>query len=90
MEKAEWLVSEGHTIGAHTITHKDLSRIVDQETLNEEIVSCGDTLETKLGISVEWFAYPFGSVESVSSTAFKIIKKRIYKLEIPWNGGSIA
>ncbi|MDA2909563.1 polysaccharide deacetylase family protein [Nitrospiraceae bacterium AH_259_D15_M11_P09] len=72
---AEWLVGEGHTIGAHTVTHTALSQLYE-EALNEEIVTAGDNIEQRLGISAEWFAFPFGSIDSVSSAAFRLIKKR--------------
>ncbi len=49
----------GMAIGAHTLTHPDLTRI-DGDRAEEEMVRSKQTLEDALGAPVTTFAYPFG------------------------------
>jgi peptidoglycan/xylan/chitin deacetylase (PgdA/CDA1 family) len=49
----------GIEIGAHTVTHPTLARLTDIE-VEREIYSCKHELETLLGRSIAFFAYPFG------------------------------
>jgi len=51
--------SLGHTVGAHTRTHRDLTRLSVAEA-REEIVSSKCALEDLLGKEVRFFSYPFG------------------------------
>ena len=41
--------------------------------LNQEIVESGDILEQKIGGKINWFAYPFGDIDSISAEALSII-----------------
>jgi peptidoglycan/xylan/chitin deacetylase (PgdA/CDA1 family) len=52
------LVSAGFEIGAHTVTHPDMSQL-DYERCFHEANESRLTLERLLGISVHTFAYPF-------------------------------
>jgi peptidoglycan/xylan/chitin deacetylase (PgdA/CDA1 family) len=54
----EWL-SLGHEIGAHTLTHPQLSRI-PLDHAQEEIESSKKKLEDLFGVPVRHFAYPYG------------------------------
>lgn len=54
------LVDHGFTIGAHTRTHPDLTRI-PETTAWEEILGCKTDLERALGITVDFLAYPGGA-----------------------------
>ena len=72
----EALLEQGHTIGAHTKTHARLSNINIEKKLDEEIISCVDILESKLGVSIEHFAYTFGDLASFSEEALLIAKRR--------------
>ena len=69
------LVKSGHTIGAHTRSHPALSSILETQ-LNSEISESANFLEEKLNIEISHFAYPFGSIESVTTPAFAEAKKR--------------
>jgi peptidoglycan-N-acetylglucosamine deacetylase len=53
------LRSEGFEIGAHSVSHKDLSRI-DEEGLAHEVRDCKQILEQLLGEHVRMFCYPNG------------------------------
>ena len=54
------LVREGFTIGAHSRTHPDLTRIAP-EAAREEIAGCKADIEQTLGAAVDFFAYPGGA-----------------------------
>lgn len=63
------LAEAGLEMGAHTQTHRDLTRLSDGDA-RREIVSSRKDIEDKLQRRVESFAYPFGSVgESVRGVA---------------------
>jgi peptidoglycan/xylan/chitin deacetylase (PgdA/CDA1 family) len=72
----EALLEQGHTIGAHTKTHARLSNIKVEKNLQEEIISCADILEKKLGVPIDHFAYTFGDLASFSEEALVIAKRR--------------
>lgn len=72
----DWLASNGHIIGAHTATHKMLSRIDSLDLLQDEIQVSADRLEEKIKSKVRIFAFPFGTPDSVSIDAFELSKKR--------------
>lgn len=53
------LVRAGWELGAHTLTHADLSQL-DYEQCRREIAQSRDALERTFGVAVRTFAYPFG------------------------------
>ncbi len=64
----------GWSIGYHTKTHSDLRR-ADEAKIREEIIGGKKQLEKKLGIKIDYFAYPRGIyfkkiVESVKEAGF--------------------
>ena len=69
------LKAGGHTIGAHGLGHRKLSRLAGEE-LAREVVEAGDILEERLGAPVAWFAFAFGTAASVSRPAFELIAER--------------
>lgn len=66
----------GFEIGSHTKTHCNLSKITDQELI-EEISSSKIKLERNLNTKIKYFAYPKGIY---SEKAIKVCKKAGYKL----------
>ena len=54
------LVREGFTVGTHTRTHPDLTR-VPGESAWAEIAGCKEDVEQALGVAVDFFAYPGGA-----------------------------
>ena len=70
-----WLLSQGHEIGAHTLTHRALSGLSSREK-RIEIIDGADQLEQKLGVRVEKFAYPFGSLSTVDEESIEIARSR--------------
>lgn len=53
------LHSAGWEIGCHSATHADFSEL-DAEAIEREIVTAKAILETKIGFTVRYFAYPKG------------------------------
>jgi peptidoglycan/xylan/chitin deacetylase (PgdA/CDA1 family) len=53
------LAAAGWELGAHTMTHADLSTL-DYEACRREIEDSRDALEGIAGVEVQTFAYPFG------------------------------
>ena len=72
----DWLIGNGHIIGAHTATHKMLSKIDNLDLLKDEIQTSADRLESKIKNIVRIFAFPFGTPDSMSTEAFKLSKNR--------------
>ena len=69
-----YLISKGHTIGGHTKTHAQLSKIQNQNTLTDEIINSTNELESKLNnYKIEDFAYTFGDLESINKGSTKMI-----------------
>lgn len=60
----ELLAAAGWAIGAHTLTHPNLTSLAVQQA-GEEIVASGDALR-RLGVPVETFAYPYGAYTPLS------------------------
>lgn len=69
------LISDGHTIGAHTKTHARLSTLTG-ENLYQEIIGGADLLAAYLGREIRHFAYPFGNFDSISSEAARVAWQR--------------
>jgi len=63
--EAKSLLVSGHTVGSHTAFHRRLSELHPGE-LQKEIVDSAELLEQRLGVSIRWFAYPFGNIESIN------------------------
>jgi peptidoglycan/xylan/chitin deacetylase (PgdA/CDA1 family) len=57
------LERDGFEIGSHTITHRDLTSLSDNEALRE-LVQSRRAFERRLGHPVQWLAYPFGRYDS--------------------------
>lgn len=71
----EYLLANGHTIGAHTASHRRLSSLTGED-LSAEIVNSADLIERRLGGRVDHFAYTFGDVASFSPEALSIARAR--------------
>lgn len=69
--------SRGVTIGAHTITHPQLSSLSEEEQ-RYEIVESGRQLEKLVGRKIEVFAYPFGKKIDYNMTSARICREAGY------------
>ena len=74
-EDLKFLLANGHTIGAHTLTHERLSELTGS-ALKFEIVDSANILQERLGVSIDHFAYTFGDLASFSAEALKLAQKR--------------
>ena len=72
----EFLISNGHVIGAHTDTHANLASIESDSNLREEVINCGDKLEAKLGVDIKHFSFGFGNVCFFSKEALEMAMSR--------------
>lgn len=70
------LSSRGHEIGSHSMNHLKLSEVRDEGNLVEEILSSGDELGKNLGRGIDWFAYPFGGIDSIHPRSLSMIGRR--------------
>lgn len=61
----------GMTIGAHTLSHPDLTEILDPRRLMTEIFRSKRVLESRVKEPVVYFAYPFGETNSRVIAAVK-------------------
>jgi peptidoglycan/xylan/chitin deacetylase (PgdA/CDA1 family) len=67
------LAQAGHTIGAHSRSHRRLSGLADADRF-QEIVTSGEILASRLGAPVTWFAYPFGFIDCIDAPSLAIIR----------------
>jgi peptidoglycan/xylan/chitin deacetylase (PgdA/CDA1 family) len=72
----EALLEQGHTMGCHTDTHARLSGVASTEGLEQEITLSADTLESRLGVSIDHFSYTFGNLASFSEDALAVARRR--------------
>lgn len=73
--QAESLLVRGHAVGSHTSHHRRLTELGRAE-LEAEVRESGEMLERRLGVPIQWFAYPFGDIESIDSRAYEWIRRR--------------
>ena len=66
--------SIGLSVGGHTMTHKRLSQLTDQDQENE-IRDCALNLEENLKNRIEAFAYPFGSALDFNDISKSLAKE---------------
>lgn len=53
------LQEQGVTLGAHSLTHRDLTRL-EPDALDDEVRGCADRMEARSGRRPTVFAYPYG------------------------------
>jgi peptidoglycan/xylan/chitin deacetylase (PgdA/CDA1 family) len=66
------------TIGAHSLTHRTLKMLDDQEIRNE-LSGSRERVSAEVGSPVDHFAYPFGGRNSVDHRVFQIAKDCDFK-----------
>ena len=64
-----------HVIGSHTVNHKMLTEIKENEHLNFEINNSKNTLEAMLNSKIDNFAWTYGDINSINKKVFRIIEK---------------
>ena len=71
------LVAGGHTVGGHSRSHFDLTKL-DSETLREEISTDKAIFEEKTGRAIVDFAYPFGTRNHVNGESVVMVRDSGY------------
>jgi peptidoglycan/xylan/chitin deacetylase (PgdA/CDA1 family) len=66
----------GHEIGAHSLTHRRLAGL-EEAALRMEVNGSCDRFGEVLGRAPDWFAWPFGDIESVDGPALEAIAQRV-------------
>ena len=66
------LIDQGHIIGAHTHTHKDISKLKNDYELNEEIIKPKILYKKKFNIDINSFAFPYGRINNIN---YELLKK---------------
>lgn len=79
------LEKDGWEIGCHSATHDDFS-VLDEDSLNNQIVYSKKSLEDKLGIPIKYFAYPKGKY---SQKILDKIKLAGYTLGLTMDDGGV-
>ena len=68
------LHNSGHTIGAHSMSHHRLADLQDKD-IEAEVGGSKRHIEEQIQAAVDWFAYPFGDIGSVSRDAMVHINR---------------
>ena len=89
LDDLKYLVSKGHTIGGHTKTHKQLSKIQDKNILIKEIIDSKKFLENEIGIEIDDFAYTFGDLASIDKVSVDMIMKNFNYLYSGLRGNNL-
>ena len=85
-EKINFLHKKGWEIGFHTETHADIGNISD-EKLEDEIINGKKKLESKLGFTIRYFAYPRGKT---SDKIIKYVKNARFEAAFTVKGGVVS
>jgi peptidoglycan/xylan/chitin deacetylase (PgdA/CDA1 family) len=62
------LQEQGVTLGAHSQTHRSLTRLPAAE-LEDEVRGCADRIQAEVGLRPSVFAYPYGHWDTASAVA---------------------
>lgn len=76
-DSAKALLTEGHTIGGHSVGHYNLA-VLDQSMLEREIKDDKKRIEEQLGCTPTDFAYPFGRSNNYNPNVFGVVKQAGY------------
>ncbi|MBI5701762.1 polysaccharide deacetylase family protein [Candidatus Saganbacteria bacterium] len=71
------LSNKGFEIGAHTMSHLSVASL-PEEKYEYELVECKKTIESRLGIKVESFAFPYGGDKHFNFNSLKVLKDAGY------------
>jgi len=75
-------------IGAHTLTHRSLRQLSENEA-GDEIEQSRRVLKETLGVPVEHFAYPFGQPENCGPREFRLVKELKFKTAVTTRSANI-
>jgi peptidoglycan/xylan/chitin deacetylase (PgdA/CDA1 family) len=69
------------TVGAHTVTHPVLSCISETE-VRAELTQCREILRERLGVPIDFLAYPFGGAGEVSEREHRLAQELGYECAV--------
>lgn len=73
-------------IGSHSLTHRRMAILSDNE-LEMEIIKSKEILERQTGKEIKHFAYPFGELADFDERTFKYLKKANYSAAVTTHFG---
>ena len=81
------MAADGIEIGAQSRTHADLRKIQDPAVLIDEIVTAGRELEELVEQRINYFAFPYGHLDNLTSAAFRVAREASYAGVVSAYGG---
>ncbi len=85
IKEIRYLVKNGFEIGSHSATHSNLSKISDNELI-EEVINSRRILQEQLRVDINYFAYPKGIN---NKKIVNIVKKAGYKYAFTVEPGNL-
>jgi len=76
----QWLAG-GFNIGCHSMTHRRLSQLSEEEQRGE-IIDSARLLRERFSYPVEAFAYPFGSAADYDATSIRVVREAGFTLAL--------
>jgi peptidoglycan/xylan/chitin deacetylase (PgdA/CDA1 family) len=73
------IVNEGFTIGGHTVNHRNLTKVNEENVLRYEICEDKSRLEQIVGFKISYFSYPFGAYYNSEINISEVLKECGYK-----------
>ena len=70
------MIKDGHSIGGHTFDHPNLA-LLNEDKISKQISLSANKLEYMIRSELIFFAFPFGSLESINYKSFLVAKKKI-------------
>jgi peptidoglycan/xylan/chitin deacetylase (PgdA/CDA1 family) len=70
-DQLKTMLAAGMTIGSHSRTHPALASLGNGQRLKDELAGSKAWLEDKLGVTIDTFAYPYGSYTAAVAAAVK-------------------
>lgn len=74
IESLRALANAGVEIGGHTRMHCDLGSGLTDERIYDEVIAATRELETMVGVSIQYFAFPFGQKENLDPRVFRLLQ----------------
>lgn len=77
-DQARALVAAGMSVGSHSLTHRDLGRLTEDEQ-RTELVESKRVLEAELGREITTLAYPYGWPGTYGATTTRLARESGYR-----------
>lgn len=78
IDQLKKMAADGIEIGAHTRTHADVGKITDHAQLVDEIVTAGQELSQLVEQRINYFAFPYGQLNNLTTEAFQVAREGGY------------